>query len=56
MTTPTWSSTAPIDGPPQAGLVNIGLQCQNMPVGSQIRFTLAEADGVAAMESFHASL
>ncbi len=37
-TKPTLTGTAPIDGPPEGGILNIGLQCDKIPKGGYIEF------------------
>jgi hypothetical protein len=39
-TSATWNWMSPLPGPDQPGQPNIGVQCVNMPVGSQYQFTV----------------
>ncbi len=36
----TWNWTGPISGPADQATLEVGVQCQNMPVGSQYRFQI----------------
>jgi hypothetical protein len=48
---PTWQQTIPITGPDQAGLVNVGIQTQDMPTDGFVAFTIPDPDGCQIQKS-----